>query len=152
MTVGSNHRQVLADLALGSTLTVGVRDVARSTAIIERFASDYPLSAIVAAEDGFTPLAAAASESLGLTHHSSDGVRHARNKALMRRRLSDAGVESPWFHVASLRENPVDVASRIRFPCVLKPVSLSASRGVIRADAPEELVQAWRRIDRKSVV
>ena len=146
MTVGSNHRQVLADLAPGSTLSVGVRDVDRSTAVIERFASDYPLSAIVAAEDGFTPLAAAASESLGLTHHSRHGVRHARNKALMRKRLAEAGVESPWFHVASLGEDPVDVASRARFPCVLKPVSLSASRGVIRADAPEELVEAWHRV------
>lgn len=146
VTVGSNHRQVLADLAPGSTFTVGVRDVERSVAIIERFASDYPLAAIVAAEDEFTPLAAAASESLGLTHHSRRGVRDARNKALMRKRLSEAGVESPWFHVGSVREDPLDIASRTRFPCVLKPVSLSASRGVIRADTPDELVRAWHRI------
>jgi len=146
VTVGSNHRQVLADLAPGSTLTVGIEDVDRSMAIIVRFASDYPLAAIVAAEDGFTPLAAAASEALGLTHHPREAVRHARDKALMRTRLSAAGISSPWFHVASLHDDPVAVAQSTRFPCVLKPLSLSASRGVIRADAPAEFVQAWHRI------
>jgi len=146
VTVGSNHRQVLSDLAPGSTLTLGVEDVDRSAAIIVRFASDYPLAAIVAAEDGFVPLAAAASEALGLRHHPREAVRHARNKALMRRRLSAAGFSSPWFHVASLQDDPARVASRTDFPCVLKPLSLSASRGVIRADAPEEFVRAWHRI------
>jgi len=146
VTVGSNHRQVLADLAPGSTLTVGLKDVDQSTATIVRFAADYPLAAIVAAEDGFTPLAAAASEALELTHHPSEAVRYARDKALMRKQLSAAGVSSPWFHVASLHDDPVGVASRTGFPCVLKPLSLSASRGVIRADAPEEFVRAWHRI------
>ena len=125
---------------------VGIKDVDRSTATIVRFASDHPLAAIVAAEDEFTPLAAAACEALGLTHHPREAVRHARDKALMRKRLSAAGVSSPWFHVASLHDDPVDVASRTGFPCVLKPLSLSASRGVIRADAPEEFVRAWHRI------
>ena len=146
VTVGSNHRQVLADLAPGSTLSVGLGDVDRSTATIVRFASEYRLAAIVAAEDDFTPLAAAASEALGLTHHPRDAVRYARDKALMRKRLSGAAVSSPWFHVASLHDDPGAVASRTGFPCVLKPLSLSASRGVIRADTPEEFVNAWHRI------
>ena len=146
VSVGSNHRQVLADLAPGSTVTLGVKDVARSTGIIVRFASDYPLAAIVAAEDDFTPLAAAASEALGLTHHPPEAVRYARNKALMRKRLSAAGFSSPSFQVASVQDNPAGVASRTGFPCVLKPLSLSASRGVIRADTPEEFVRAWHRV------
>ncbi len=146
VTVGSNHRQALTDLTPGSTLTLGVRDVARSSAIIVRFAADYPLAGIVAAEDDFTPLAAAASEALGLTHHPSDAVRHAQNKALMRRRLSAAGFSSPSFHTALLQDDPVAVASRTGFPCVLKPLSLSASQGVIRADTPEQFVRAWHRI------
>ena len=50
VTVGSNHRQALADLTPGGALTLGVGDVDRSVAIIVRFASDYPLTAIVAEE------------------------------------------------------------------------------------------------------
>ena len=126
VTAGSNHRQVLADLAPGGTLSVGVKDVDRSTAIVVRFASEYPLAAIVAAEDNFTPLAAAASEALGLTHHPREAVRYARDKALMRKRLSAAGVPSPWFHVASLHDDPVGVASRTVFPSYLREWRLSS--------------------------
>ena len=146
VTVGSNHRQALADFAPGATLTLGFTDVARSSATIVRFAADYPLAAIVAAGDDFTPLAAAASEALELTHHPSQAVRRARNKALMRERLSEAGFSSPWFRTTRLDEEPAAVASKIEFPCVLKPLALSASRGVIRVDTPEQFVRAWQRI------
>ena len=62
VTVGSNHRQALADLTPGGALTLGLGDVDRSVASIVRFASDYPLTAIVAAEDDFAQVAAAASD------------------------------------------------------------------------------------------
>ena len=146
VTVGSNHRQALADLTPGGTLTLGVGDIDRSVAIIVRFASDYPLAAIVAAEDDFAPVAAAASEALGLTHHPPEAVRAARSKAVMRQRLEAAGFPSPWFHIASVEDDPEAAAARARYPCVLKPLALSASRGVIRADTPEEFGRAWSRI------
>ena len=146
ITVGSNHRQALADLTPGGALTLGVGDVDRSVAIIVRFASDYPLTAIVAAEDDFTPVAAAASEALGLRHHPPEAVRSARNKAIMRQRLEEAGFPSPWFQVASVEDDAEAAAGSVRYPCVLKPLALSASRGVIRADTPEEFGRAWSRI------
>ena len=146
ITVGSNHRQALADLTPGGALTLGVGDVDRSVAIIVRFASDYPLTAIVAAEDDFTPVAAEASDALGLRHHPPEAVRSARNKAIMRRRLEEAGFPSPWFQVASVEDDAEAAAGSVRYPCVLKPLALSASRGVIRADTPEEFGRAWRRI------
>ncbi len=148
VTVGSNHRQALASHTPGSTLVLGVAAVDRAVATIVRFASDYPLAAIVAAEDDFTHVAAGASEALGLTHHSPAAVRSVRNKALMRERLAAAGFPSPWFRVAPVQSDPTDAASGSPFPCVLKPLSLSASRGVIRADTPEEFVRAWNRIRR----
>jgi biotin carboxylase len=146
VTVGSNHRQALADLTPGGALTLGVGDVQRSAATIVRFASDYPLAAIVAAEDDFAPVAAAASEALGLTHHPPEAVRSARSKAVMRQRLEAAGFPSSWFYVASFEDDAEAAAARARYPCVLKPLALSAGRGVIRADTPEEFGRAWSRI------
>ena len=146
VTVGSNQRQALADLAPGGALTLGVGDVHRSVATIVRFASDYPLAAIVAAEDDFAPVAAGASETLGLTHHPPEAVRSARNKAVMRERLAAAGFPSPWFQVASVEDDMEAAAAKASYPCVLKPLALSASRGVIRADTPEEFGRAWSRI------
>lgn len=148
VTVGSNHRQVLADRASGSALVLDLAPTHLSVDTIVRYASDYPLDGIVAAEDDFTPVAAAASEALGLTHHPHQAVRFARNKALMRERLAASGVPTPWYQVASLHSDLDDIASAARFPCVLKPLSLSASRGVIRANTPEEFIRAWKRIRR----
>jgi biotin carboxylase len=52
----------------------------------------------------------------------------------------------PDFRVHELSEDPVDIASSVSFPCVVKPTSLSASRGVIRANDPEEFVAAHARL------
>ncbi len=148
MTVGSNHQQALADRAPGTALVLDVAPVNVSVDTIVRYASDYLLDGIVAAEDDFTPVAAAASEALGLTHHPLNAVGFARNKALMRERLAASGFPTPWYRIASRHTDPDDTASTARFPCVLKPLSLSASRGVIRANTPEELIRAWKRIRR----
>ncbi len=113
VTVGSNHRQALADLTPGGALTLSVGDIDRSVAGIVRFASHHPLTAIVAAEDDFGPVAAAASEALGLTHHPSEAVRSARNKAVMRQRLEAAGFPSPWFHVASVDDDAEAAAAGV---------------------------------------
>jgi len=148
VTVGSNHQQVLADRAAGGALVLDIAPVDLAVERIVRYASDYPLNGIVAAEDDFTPAAAAASEALGLTHHAPDAVGFARNKAMMRERLAASGFPTPWYRIAPLQSDPDDTASAARFPCVLKPLSLSASRGVIRANTPEEFVRAWKRIRR----
>jgi len=150
VTVGSNHASTLASLVPDATLSVGAGDVDRSVATIERFAEDYPLAAIVAAEDDFASVAAEASAALGLRYHATEAVGSARNKALMRTCLAAEGADSPWFHVVSVEDSstdhPTDVAAEVAYPCVLKPLALSASRGVIRADTPEEFTLAWTRI------
>lgn len=146
ITVGSNHSSTLADLAPEATITLGAGDVARAVTTIQRFAQDHPLAAVVAAEDDFAPVAAEASKALGLRYHGTEAVRRARNKALMRRLLAEAGERSPWFHVAPVDEEPTEFAAEAHYPCVLKPLALSASRGVIRADTPEEFSLAWTRI------
>src|SRR2546428_248116 len=50
------------------------------------------------------------------------------------------------FRRMALSEDPVRAAREVDYPCVLKPLALSASRGVIRADDPDAFVAAVRRI------
>jgi biotin carboxylase len=64
----------------------------------------------------------------------------------MREVLADAGVPSPRSELVSIDEDPHDVARRVVFPCVVKPLFLSASRGVIRADDPAQFAGAFRRL------
>src|SRR5204863_478937 len=42
--------------------------------------------------------------------------------------------------------DPERLARAVAYPCVLKPLTLSASRGVIRADDPAGFVAAFQRI------
>jgi len=65
----------------------------------------------------------------------------------MRDVLAAAGAPSPRFAVFSIDDDPRDVARRVSFPCVVKPLFLAASRGVIRANDPVEFAAAFHRLD-----
>ena len=94
----------------------------------------YPFSAIVGTDEEATVLAASASKALGLPHNSPESVTAAHDKYRFRCLLEEAGMRSPWFQLVSLREDLPAAAAQANYPCVLKPLCLSASRGVIRAD------------------
>jgi len=57
-------------------------------------------------------------------------------------------VAVPRFELLATQADPESVAPGAPYPCVLKPLRLSASRGVIRADTPAEFVAAFERIKR----
>jgi biotin carboxylase len=57
-------------------------------------------------------------------------------------------MRTPWFFRTALDDDPAIPAARATYPCVLKPLGLSGSRGVIRANNAEEFGAAFRRIAR----
>ncbi len=146
VTVGSDHRQTLEALSAGGTMTVDLSDRIRGVAQIIEFDRDRPIAAIVAIDEEATIVAAAASEALGLSHNSPESVAAAGNKLRMRTALRDAGLASPGFLVAALDDGHEATMRHANYPCVLKPLSLSASRGVIRADDDAEFEAAFARI------
>jgi biotin carboxylase len=73
-------------------------------------------------------------------------VSAARDKFQMRQCLAAAGVRVPRYRRIVLKDDPFLAARGVAFPCVLKPLSLSASRGVIRADNVDQFMAAFRRI------
>ena len=62
--------------------------------------------------------------------------------------MHQGGVPCPIFRPFSLDADPVWVATQVTFPCVVKPLRLSGSRGVIRANNPDEFVVAFQRLKR----
>jgi biotin carboxylase len=98
--------------------------------------------AIVAVDDQPAYLAALIAESAGIPFHSVAAARAATNKFLARECFRKAGLPVPGYRRAGLGETAVDV----RYPCVLKPLGLSASRGVIRANNAAEFAAAFARI------
>jgi biotin carboxylase len=108
--------------------------------------AEGPFDAVVAVADRPTLVAALTAEALGIPCNSPAAVSCCRDKYLARQRFQAAGLPVPDFFRVPVNENPAEAARRAQFPCVLKPLGLSASRGVIRANDAREFVEAFDRI------
>lgn len=127
-------------------LALDFRHLDRAVEQIVAFAKHTPLDAILNVDDSGALIAAEAANALGLPHNDPEAARAARNKFYMRKRLAAGNVPVPWFRRHTVNDEPATIASELDYPCVVKPIILSGSRGVIRADSPAEFVQAFERL------
>jgi hypothetical protein len=104
------------------------------------------IDGVLAVGDRPAAIAARVAHGLGLDGHSPEGAARSRNKLEARAALRDAGLPSPWFVSTEVAADPHELSTRVSYPCVLKPVALSGSRGVMRANDPAELVAALYRL------
>lgn len=144
--VASERRQALAGVMGHRALTVNCRNPDEAANSIARLAARKPLDAVVAVDDEGVLVAALAGQRLGLAHNPPDAAARSRDKAAMRRALEAAGVPQPEFRMAGPDAEVAGLAAEVGLPCVVKPVSLSGSRGVIRADDREAAVVAAKRV------
>jgi len=105
-----------------------------------------PFDGIVAVADRPTFLAALTAEALGIPFHAPAGVTACRDKFLARQTFQSAGLLVPEFFRVPVNVDPIEAARSAPFPCVLKPLGLSGSRGVIRANNAEEFLAAFVRV------
>jgi biotin carboxylase len=127
-------------------LTVDFADPDAAAARVAELAARRPLNAVVGVDDLTTVAAAAIAERLGLRSNAVAAVAAAHDKYQMRQCLAAAGVPIPRFRRIALKDDPFLAARGVAFPCVLKPLALSASRGVIRANNVDQFIAAVRRI------
>lgn len=144
---GTDRCHVLRDPWQDGAIPLRFEDPEVSAGEIVEYARKHPVDAIVSLGDRPTPTAARACRALGLSFHPPEAADACRDKYLSRACLA----EDPHLLVPDFRRVPIDfdpmcVAARVEFPCVLKPLALSASRGVIRADNREEFASAFERI------
>jgi len=104
-----------------------------------------PVDAVVGVDSQMLPLAARLATELGLAHNSVASVEAAADKSLQRQAWARHGISQPAFRLLAANaddETFVGSARALGFPCMVKPVSLSASRGVIRADDDAKVLAA----------
>lgn len=105
----------------------------------------HPFHAVLGTDDATTELASHVAQAIGLAHNDPAAACISRRKDLARARLHAAGVPAPHSYRVDLTQSLETQATRVNYPCVIKPLALSASRGVIRADNAAEFVRACRR-------
>ncbi len=149
---GTDRCHVLEDPWRDGALPLRFENPEDSARQVAEYARANPVHAVVALGDRPAPTAARACQALGLLFHPPEAADACRDKSLARERLRAAGLKVP-----SSARLPLDVDPRvlvafasapagIGFPCVLKPLALSASRGVIRANDAAEFIGAFNRI------
>jgi biotin carboxylase len=142
----SERPSTLESLVPDGFLTLDFRAPDVAAEEVRRVAARHPIHAVIGVDDLTAVAAAAIAERLGLRANAAAAVAATRNKRLMREALDKSGVPIPRFRSVDLSDDLEAVARGTEYPCVLKPLSLSASRGVIRANTPDEFVAAAHRI------
>lgn len=114
--------------------------------VILKEARKRPFSGVLGSDDSTVELAARVAQALKLPHNKPSAAQASRRKDIARAHLLLAGCPVPNHCLLDL-DLPLDKQlAGIPFPCVLKPLHLSASRGVIRANNQAELIDACERI------
>lgn len=113
----------------------------------KEFASKHAVDAVIPVDEDTAVVAASIAQALGLKHNSVESTRAAKNKYFMREALSRAGVRVPRYWHFRLDMDMAEIARRVTYPCVVKPVFLSTSRGVMRANNEAQFIAAVLRLD-----
>ena len=146
VTVGMERVPEGFPIASGDVLLLDLYHPEAATHTVVEFARQHPIDAVIGVDDRTAVVAAVIAEALGLPHNSIASVTTTNNKREMRERLSRQGIPVPHHRVYPLNGDPRALAKQVDYPCVLKPLILSASCGVIRANDEEEFCTAFHRI------
>jgi biotin carboxylase len=143
LTLATDRCHVLDDPWGDHAIPVRFENAAES---VEQIAAAGPFDGVVAVGDRPALVAAEAAARLGIAFHPPAAVRACHDKYLARQLYQAAGLPVPSFFRATVASDPAVLANGASYPCVLKPLGLSGSRGVIRANDSQEFVAAFERI------
>ena len=114
--------------------------------LVTKLHSENPFRAILALDDSGADVAATIAALLHLPHNQREAIAAARDKGLMRAALAVAGVPIPTFRRFSAQTPIEEIIPLLVFPCVIKPLLLNGSRGVIRVDAVPAFLSARQQV------
>jgi len=146
ITVASEQPSTFERARPDALLTLDFKNLVHAVNQVREFAGRYALDAAVGVDDDTVVLATAINAALGRPRNTIEAARAARDKLIQRSLLGSAGLPVPQFGLQAIGKDLESAARRAHYPCVVKPLRLSASRGVIRADDPPGFVAAVERL------
>jgi biotin carboxylase len=147
LVVASDRRQAMSSFLGDRALVLPLQRPDESAERIVAHNERTKLDAVIAVDDQGVKTAALAARALGLKTSDPDAVARTRDKSALREALANARVPQPDYRIAAPGDDIAALAAELltNGPVVIKPLSLSASRGVIRADdAPQATAAAAR--------
>ena len=145
LIVSDSKHSLVSSIASGITVDFTRQDDALAI-ILDALRGNW-IMAVIATDDLVVTLSSRVAQALGLPHNDAAATRLTYRKDLARKRLQQQHCNVPEFQVCTFRDTR-SVAATLNYPVVLKPLMLSGSRGVIRADNADEFIAAARRIEK----
>ena len=145
LVISNSEHSLVAEIANGITVDFDQPDQAYATIIAG--IENMNIACVLATDDSCVALCSRVAEYLGLPQNRAAAALLTQRKDLGREALAAAGCNTPEYQVVRIDEY-CPASLTIEYPLVVKPLALSASRGVIRADNAVEFTAAVKRIDR----
>ncbi len=127
-------------------LHIDLDDHASALQLILQAAEQQPFAGVLGSDDSTVELAAKVARELGLPHNPPEAALISHRKDLARAHLALSGCPVPLHCLIDISQTLEPQLKGLPYPCVLKPTNLSASRGVIRADTEQQVIDACARI------
>ena len=131
---------------MASGLNVDFSDHQGAVQTILQAHRQNPFHGILGSDDATVELAAHIARELGLAHNPPQAARCSQRKDLARAELMLAGCPVPIHCLMDISQPAENQLAGLPWPCVLKPLNMSASRGVIRTDNEIEFLRAVDRL------
>jgi len=128
--------------AVSNGVHIDFADVDNAIQLLLTAHQQTPFDAVIGSDDHSVELAARVAEVLSLPHNPITAAQISRRKDKARACLQAAGVNVPTYSVLNLKQSITEQIEHYDFPCVLKPLAMSASRGVIRVNNQQECIAA----------
>jgi len=144
LVISNSEHSLVPEIANGITVDFGQPEQAYATIIAA--IQGMPVACVLATDDSCVGLCSQVAKYLGLAQNSTASALLTQRKDLAREALSRTGCNTPEYQIVALGDTRPS-ALTIDYPVVIKPLALSASRGVIRADNDAEYSAAIERID-----
>jgi len=144
LVVSNSAHSLVSEVASGITVDFSRPD--RAYADIVAAIDDLQVACVLATDDSCVELCSRIAAFLGLPQNSAQAALLTQRKDLAREALSAAGCNTPAYQRIEIASASPALLT-IDYPLVLKPLGLSASRGVIRANDDAEYMAAVARID-----
>ena len=145
VTIASQGKHSLVT-EVANGMHIDFDDVAAALDEILKENQKTPFSGILGSDDQTVELAAHAAKVLELPHNPPQAALYSHRKDLARAELSLAACPVPINCLLDLSQTIEKQMVGLPWPCVLKPLNMSASRGVIRADNKDEFLNACKRL------
>lgn len=144
LVVSNSKYSLVPSVAQG--VTVDFTDQPQARNIILKAIEGLNIRCVLATDDACVSLSNKIAQQLGLAHNQPSATKLTHRKDLARQATQNFGCNTPEFRVIQLPQSKQFSAS-VSYPVVIKPLGLSASKGVIRANDPSQFIVACTTID-----